>query len=29
VQVNYDFHEDLTVEKVDAVLKSYGLEPGS
>jgi hypothetical protein len=27
--VNYDFHEDLTVEKVDAVLQSYGLEPGS
>jgi NADH:ubiquinone oxidoreductase subunit E len=23
VQVNYDFHEDLTPEKMDVVLESY------
>ena len=24
VQVNYDFHENLTNEKMDAVLAAYG-----
>ena len=29
VQVNYDFHENLTNEKMDAVLDGYRRRPGS